>query len=247
MTESDLWMFTCEIPINKRVDILGLDEYDVPGSDYNDYLDDSNGDKVAFLLPASLIGVSLRFYSDNGTGTIDYGTPIFDLDTTGLPLADPDALQYPTLVISDYSTLDLADYLNFSVNGYAFIVFTPRLHSGTYKFGIISYNDALTSAPLEASITLTTRPDEITPRIVSFDPTTDTTILTADRNDAGATYNLYAGICLDSECTIDYTTPVATSASPTMTVRDCEEARQVGGNSWQCERHKTDRKKRTST
>lgn len=211
--------FIGNIKPNQKVDILGCSSGEF-SENWFSILDDFNGDKVVYYLDAESIGDQLRVYWDNGTGTIDYSTPLDVIDTS---LLSADAFSF-----DDFLHLDTDNFIwmttdhfvllkTFDEYGSLRLVITKRLNTGAYKFGIQAWTLGGASPTFEDEVFIVTRPDEHIATITSYNVSTGTLVLAANSTDTGATWNVYA-----TSVNGDYSTlnlePLITSSTPTITM-----------------------------
>lgn len=227
-TFPELWL-----PYNKKLDVLGLTVGD--NADYSSSLSDSNGDKVEVLIPDTFSGLTVNVYYDHGTGTIDYGRPILTGITIGAGgigwsnLDDTPDDSWGHLTDSQWGTLpaDAGISLKFAI--------TPRLQSGTYKFAIVNYKASdpdFYHDPFITSITVTTRPDEITPFVQWYEDATDTMGIGVEDDGVG-TYNVYAGAIGGDQTTINWT-PIFTSTDATIKLTGFRDGLENGTRYFLC-------------
>lgn len=200
--------FTIVFPVNKKIDVLGLASNEL-GSDFSASLNDANPDKVLITIPDSYSGLTVNVYGDNGTGTIDYGRPIL----TGLVMGE-NGLGWVGLTDPQWISLD--SWATMPDVGGTSLQFgiTQRLESGSYKFAIVNTTDGdYYHAPYIATATVASRPDEITPSIAWYEPTTDSLAFDVGSAASGA-FNCYAGPFGGNQTTVSQTSPFATVGAP---------------------------------
>src|ERR1035437_219739 len=171
---------------DKKIDILGVSagEYNF---DLSEILDDTSGDKVQIELPSTYRG-TVAIYSDNGTGIINYGKRLAEVQATGC-----DLIGWSDEAQGDF---DWGEYTNTNTGGWGHQLFgystwghgtvpfetctiftTKRYGSGTYKFALIPISLSDHGQPFIVTKTIDTRPNEIIYGIRSYDISTDTLII----------------------------------------------------------------------
>jgi hypothetical protein len=113
-----------------------------------------------------------------------------------------------------------ADYIRATI--------TPRQPNGTYEYGILSADSS--HPPLVVTQAILTRPDEIAPLIGSYDPVGDVLVISCQCEDVGSdvTYSVYASAFGAAATTINFSSPLTTSNSPTISITPFRGATTAG-------------------
>jgi hypothetical protein len=227
VAEQSSTSFTCTCPPNKKIDVLGLPAGE-HGTDFNSLIDNSNGDKVELDLPSTYRGLTILVYSDYGTGTINYSRLLDRIDTTSLPIFETESFYSLTDVEFDVFTSPQFNPLPSQGTDTIRMTVTPRQPNGTYEFGILSADSS--HPPLVKTQAILTRPDEIAPLIVSYDPAGDVLVLSCQSEDVGSyvTYSVYASAFGAAATTINFSSPLTTSHSPTISIHPFRSSTTAG-------------------
>ncbi len=154
--------------VNQKVDIIGIDDVE-SGEDFSSLLSDDDGDKVRVEVDDTYSG-TLSIYSDNGTGTIDYGKRLGQVTVVGGG-GHPLGWGHFSWGHSPWGH---------SGNTRAIFI-TQRQPNGTIRFSIVPVSNSKVGTPIEVSSTIATRPNQIIPSIRSYNP--DTGIVTIEAID----------------------------------------------------------------
>lgn len=201
--------FKASFAKNKKVDVLGISSGE-SGTDFSDDLDDSFGDKVEFILPISYFGKAVKIYSDHRTGVIDYGRPIAFVLCKNII----EGIGWHAFTANEWNTFTADQWNAFGADGFQQVklVAPLRLQVGTYKFALVTFDPVNNyHQPLIVTQTITSRPDEITPYIVSYDPALDELVIGTDDIDDGV-YRLYAAPWGMPKTAINFNSPLLSSS-----------------------------------
>jgi hypothetical protein len=170
-------------------------------------------------IPATMLNQEISVYSDGGTGWINYGDVIETIDTTGAPLVNGN--DWYDFTANEWYEFTAQDWYTFVASGASQIAVSVSadLPSGTYKLGFDHFTDEVDRhLPYETSVTVTAAPSSATPAIIWYTALTDELIIEARPDSIGDTYKLYAAAWGADASTINYASPVATSAANPMTI-----------------------------
>lgn len=212
--ESRTEPFDAGIKKNTKIDVVGITAEE-SGLDFGRALDDQNGPKVKVQVPIEYQGREFKLYGDKTSGTIDYGRAI----TSG---TISEALPaWSTFTLDQWQQFTLDEWASFELDPtYAQFLVTERLANGTHKLALVNYTSAdYFHRPYIFEKTISSRPDEITPFVESYDPNLDVLVIGTDDNRVG-TYSVYAAPWNAEATEIDFSNPIATAENAPISISE---------------------------
>ena len=145
---------------NDRIDVLDVPSNEA-GIDHSDQIDDDHGDKAAVDVPDDISG-HVKIYGDAGTGIVDYGRLLGDVEFVG------------TGIPSGWGHFAWG-HARWGHGGTPRRIFvSARQRNGTAKIALLPVERVgVRRSPTILTATIQSRPDQVHPRIVSYDPVSD--------------------------------------------------------------------------